>query len=157
MKPAKIGLNKIHKTIGEMKANQICWIPYEALLIDYDKSMYLNPYEYVRERRIAGFLLKIKRVKEGFIAYTENSRYAWEYYDFEFENHLFIDVPLVVVATSDLNYRENKKQIVKGELASLTRELKELSIGLENSDDKKLFDKVIKLQKQISEIRKGRK
>lgn len=111
MKPVKIAKNHFLKPLRNLRIGEKAWIRYESMFIDANESLYVEFLASTSQKRIPnkdnkdGFLLEVKRVEEGIIAYYSGKHYKWEWYYNDLEQRLVVPV----VAKTDKEYEYKKK------------------------------------------------
>ncbi len=143
MKPIKIIRTKLLKAVDKLRIGETAWIKYEAMWVDFNKDLYIDLYASTSSKKInateksEGYLLQIKRVEEGAIAYYKYKHHRWEYdYIKEFSIYCPED-SLMVVASSDEQYEMRKR---KPSIQDLEDQIDQRAFDLLKIEDQLLGD-----------------
>lgn len=136
MKPIKIIPSKLLKTVEKMSIGEIGWIKYSDMWVDKNKDLYVRleaSVSRVPKNDGSGYFLKIKRVKEGIIAYYTRLKQEWEYdYADTFNYFNYPEDSLPVIASSDAQYRRLLKNLSQEDLEDKIHEKMNELFRIEN-------------------------
>lgn len=131
MQPIQMPERNIARFVHQMNLGDCAWLSKTMIVLDKKRRVWVNPSGYIMSKKDPDFTIKIKKIKEGFIAYIDKSTIEWQYFE-DLDEEIDANTLLPVVATNDKQYEKLQRM----KILEYKRKIPENSLDSEKTKER---------------------